>query len=55
VEQVHGVRVIADLVPAGHDGSPDLLREFELAASNRPPYRDIATQLHVLARLPVAT
>jgi S-adenosylmethionine-dependent methyltransferase len=48
VEQVHGVRVITDLVP---DGPPDLLRVFELAASNRAPYRDIATQLHVLARL----
>lgn len=54
VEQVHGVRVIADLVPAAHEGSPDLLREFELAASDRAPYRDIATRLHLLARLPVA-
>jgi 2-polyprenyl-3-methyl-5-hydroxy-6-metoxy-1,4-benzoquinol methylase len=51
VEEVHGVRVVADLVPGGmaereHDG----LLAFELAAASRPPYRDIATQLHLLAR-----
>jgi S-adenosylmethionine-dependent methyltransferase len=51
VEQIHGVRVIADLVPgAAADADPEALLEFELAAAARPPYRDIATQLHLLAR-----
>lgn len=51
VEQVHGVRVIADLVPgAAADADPEALLEFELAAAARSPYRDIATQLHLLAR-----
>jgi len=51
VEQVHGVRVIADLVPgAAADADPEALLEFELAAAAQPPYRDIATQLHLLAR-----
>jgi S-adenosylmethionine-dependent methyltransferase len=51
VEQVHGVRVIADLVPgAAADADPEALLEFELATAARPPYRDIATQLHLLAR-----
>ncbi len=48
VEAVHGVRVLADLVPA--DADPALVLAFELAAAQRPPYRDIATQLHLLAR-----
>jgi SAM-dependent methyltransferase len=52
VEQVHGVRVVADLV----DGAVDIehptddLLSLELALSDQPPYRDIATQLHLLAR-----
>lgn len=51
VEQVHGVRVIADLVPgAAADADPEALLGFELAAAAQPPYRDIATQLHLLAR-----
>lgn len=54
VERVHGVRVVADLVPGAlldvDAGSPAALVEFELAAASRPPYRDIATQLHLLAR-----
>jgi len=51
VEQIHGVRVLADLVSgAVADAAPDALMEFELAAAARSPYRDIATQLHVLAR-----
>jgi SAM-dependent methyltransferase len=53
VEQVHGVRVVADLVPgAVLDRDPDALVQFELAVAARPPLRDIATQLHLLARLP---
>ncbi|NUT31945.1 MAG: SAM-dependent methyltransferase, partial [Hamadaea sp.] len=45
------VRVLADLEPgAVADADPDALVSFELAAAARAPYRDIATQLHVLAR-----
>jgi SAM-dependent methyltransferase len=51
VEQTHGVRVVADLVPgAVADGDPEGLLAFELAAAAQPPYRDIATQLHLFAR-----
>jgi 2-polyprenyl-3-methyl-5-hydroxy-6-metoxy-1,4-benzoquinol methylase len=51
VEQIHGVRVLADLISGPiADADPDALVEFELAAAARSPYRDIATQLHVLAR-----
>jgi SAM-dependent methyltransferase len=53
VEQLHGVRVVADLVPGSvADADPPALLAFELAAANRAPYRDIATQLHLLARRP---
>ena len=51
---VHGVRVLADLVPGGvldsEPGAAEALRELETAAAALPPYRDLATQLHVLAR-----
>jgi len=54
VEAVHGARIFADLVPGalldGVPGAADALRELEVAASALPPYRDIATHLHVLAR-----
>ena len=54
VESVHGARIFAELVPRalldGVPGAAEALRELELAASALPPYRDIATQLHVLAR-----
>jgi SAM-dependent methyltransferase len=53
VEAVHGVRVVADLVPGALEavpGATEALRALELAAAALPPYRDIATQLHVLAR-----
>jgi len=53
VEEVHGVRVVADLVPGiVVERDPDALVAFELATAARPPYRDIATQLHLLARRP---
>jgi SAM-dependent methyltransferase len=53
VEKVHGVRVVADLVPGSvADGDPDALLAFEIVASSRSPYRDIATQLHLYARKP---
>jgi SAM-dependent methyltransferase len=54
VEAVHGIRVVADLVPGSvldaEPGAADALRELEAAAAARPPYRDLAAQLHVLAR-----
>jgi SAM-dependent methyltransferase len=51
VEEVHGVRVVADLV-AGQlaDSDPAGLLALELAMADLPPYRDIATQLHVFGR-----
>jgi S-adenosylmethionine-dependent methyltransferase len=52
VEQVHGVRVVADLVPGVVlDSEQETLRRFEVAAAALSPYRDLATQLHLLARL----
>lgn len=53
VEQLHGVRVVADLVPgAVADVAGTTLVGVELALAGRAPYRDIATQLHLLARKP---
>lgn len=56
VEQIHGVRVVADLVPGAlldtEPGAYDALLHFENQAAARSPYRDIATQLHLLARRP---
>ncbi|ROT31242.1 methyltransferase domain-containing protein [Micromonospora sp. HM5-17] len=53
VEQIHGVRVFADLVPAvAAETDPQALLELELAAAARPPYRDVAAQLHLFARRP---
>ena len=51
VESVHGVRVIADIVPGTLvDSDAQALLNFELLAAGHPPFRDIATQLHLLAR-----
>jgi SAM-dependent methyltransferase len=51
VDEVHGLRVVADLVPGGvAEREQDALVAFELAAAALSPYRDIATQLHFLAR-----
>lgn len=59
VEQVHGVRTVADLVPSavldaepgpGHQRAA--LLALERALSTIEPFRDLATQLHVLARRP---
>ena len=54
VEQVHGVRVVADLVPSaaldGEPGAAAALLELERALSERLPFRDLATQLHLLAQ-----
>jgi SAM-dependent methyltransferase len=54
IEAVHGVGVVADLVPGavldGQPGAAEALRELESAVAGRSPYRDVAAQLHVLAR-----
>ncbi|GGJ85409.1 methyltransferase [Pilimelia anulata] len=53
VEAIHGVRVFADLVGAAvAEEDPAALLELELAVAAEPPYRDIASQLHLLARRP---
>jgi len=54
VEQLHGVRVVADLVPSAaldvEPGAAAALLALERALSDRLPFRDIATQLHLLAQ-----
>ncbi len=56
VIETHGVRVFADLVPSRlvdtEPGAADALIELEEAAAARPALRDVATQLHLLARVP---
>ena len=56
VEQLHGVRVVADLVPSAvldaDPGGQLALLALERALADRAPFRDLATQLHVLARRP---
>lgn len=56
-EQVHGVGVVGDLIPASvaeaEAGTGEELREFELATASRIPFRDMATQIHLLARKPI--
>ena len=51
VEELHGVRVLVDLLPAAVvEADPVTLLDLELAAASRPPFRDIAAQLHLFAR-----
>ncbi len=54
VEQVHGVRTLSDLVPSAlldtEPGAAAALLALERTLSDRSPFRDLATQLHVLAR-----
>ncbi|MEV4766441.1 methyltransferase domain-containing protein [Micromonospora chokoriensis] len=53
VEEIHGVRVLADLLPAAvAGGQPAALVELERALAAQPPYRDLAAQLHLFARRP---
>jgi S-adenosylmethionine-dependent methyltransferase len=53
VEDIHGVRVLADLLPpAVIEADPQAALELELALSARAPFRDIASQLHLFARRP---
>ena len=54
VEQVHGVRTVSDLVPSAvldtEPGAAVALLALERTLSDRAPFRDLATQLHLLAR-----
>jgi S-adenosylmethionine-dependent methyltransferase len=54
VEQIHGVRIFADLLPGAAAEAEldagDRLAALEIAAAELSPYRDVATQLHFLAR-----
>ena len=56
VEQVHGVRTVSDLVPSAvldtEPGAHAALLALERTLSDRSPFRDLATQLHLLARKP---
>jgi S-adenosylmethionine-dependent methyltransferase len=53
VRAVHGVRTFRDLVPGAladaEPGSAAALHDLEVAAADRPGFRALATQLHVLA------
>jgi SAM-dependent methyltransferase len=53
VEEIHGVRVLADLLPSAVvEADPQAMLDLELALSAHPPFRDIASQLHLFARRP---
>jgi S-adenosylmethionine-dependent methyltransferase len=57
VETIEGLGVFTDLVPGIELERPGVmaaLSELESAVAGRPPYRDIATRLHVQARRPAA-
>jgi S-adenosylmethionine-dependent methyltransferase len=53
VERLHGVRVVADLIPSAaldlEPGAPAALLALERSLADRSPFRDMATSLHVLA------
>jgi ubiquinone/menaquinone biosynthesis C-methylase UbiE len=54
VQEVHAVRVFADLVPStvleSEPGVTDALLALERAVAARPEYQSLGTQLHLLAR-----
>jgi SAM-dependent methyltransferase len=53
VEETHGVRVLADLLPAAViEQDPQALLDLEMVLAASPPFRDIASQLHLFARRP---
>jgi S-adenosylmethionine-dependent methyltransferase len=53
VEEIHGVRVVADLVPAAvAETDRQAVLDLELAAATVSPLRDVAAQLHLFARRP---
>ena len=56
-EQRHGVQVVTDLMTTGPDtesGAARAVRDFEELAAGVSPYRDVAADLHVLARRPMS-
>jgi len=57
VRAVEGLGVFSDLVPGielDRPGALSTLAELESAVAGRPPYRDIAARLHLLASRPAA-
>ncbi|RZS34781.1 2-polyprenyl-3-methyl-5-hydroxy-6-metoxy-1,4-benzoquinol methylase [Herbihabitans rhizosphaerae] len=56
VELVQGYGVLSDLVPGAvlesQPGAADSLAELELVAATTPQLRDVASQLHAIARKP---
>ncbi len=52
VELWHGVRVVADLLPAAEVGSEQsaAVRQLEAVLARRSPYRDLASDVHLLCR-----
>jgi hypothetical protein len=52
VQSWHGVRVVADLLPAAEAGAEQTaaLGQLEAVLAARSPYRDLATDLHLLCR-----
>ena len=54
IDQVHGIGVFSEIVPgAEFDSRPDAvdaLAELEELAASRPPFREIAGRIHLLAR-----
>jgi SAM-dependent methyltransferase len=56
VDAVHAVRVFTDLVPASllelEPGAGEALVDLERSVAERPEYRTLATQLHLLATRP---
>lgn len=56
VQRVQGVRVVCDLVPGplldAEPGAPEALLRLERLAGDHPALRDLAGQLHLLARRP---
>jgi SAM-dependent methyltransferase len=56
VESVEGLGVFTDLVPGielERPGALAALAELEAAVAGQPPYRDIASRLHLRARRPI--
>jgi S-adenosylmethionine-dependent methyltransferase len=57
VQSIEGLGVFTDLVPGielDRPGTLAALSELESAVAGQPPYRDIASRLHVQARRPAA-
>ncbi|MEP7021186.1 MAG: methyltransferase domain-containing protein [Pseudonocardiales bacterium] len=55
IEQVHGIGVFAELVPGTALDAPGALEDLadlEAGTAARPPFCDIASRVHILARRP---